>query len=87
MKYSAEFKFSDNILEDTDFGIDFIKRELALKIINGLPIEYLDALFNYNITYFSDRLTSENEYKHDLIRSLRQNRMNHMQAEIETKLP
>lgn len=84
MKYKAELKFSDDFVKYSN--LDHVKRYAATQVIMQMPIEHLDALFNFDITYHSQAFEDTPEYKHDLLAYLKQIPVNQIDSIVETTL-
>lgn len=84
MRYKSEMNFSDEFVRA--LGLDEVKRHAAIQVIKQLPVEHLDALFNFDITRHTDMVQDVPKYKHVLLAHLIKTRTNHIEAMIETTL-
>lgn len=87
MKLKCEVQLTRQFIEDAAFDVDeYIKRELAIKIVKGLPLSELEKIISYRrISYKDDPfLDATSPWHYNKILEMKMQHMETYYAEIET---
>lgn len=87
MKFRCEVQVTRDLIENASIDVDeYVKRELAIKLVKDLPLSELEKIISYRrISYKDDPfLDATNPWHHNKILEMKLQHKETYYAEIET---